>query len=37
MIYAYYEMNMNTNEIASKVHLTETEVLKIIKKRTGSQ
>ena len=32
MVYAYYEMNMNTNEIASKVNLTETEVLEIIKK-----
>ena len=33
MVYAYYEMNMNTNEIANKVNLTETEVLEIIKKR----
>ena len=33
MVYAYYEMNMNTNEIASKVNLTESEVLEIIKKR----
>ncbi len=32
MVYAYYEMNMDTNEIASKVNLTETEVLEIIKK-----
>lgn len=32
MVYAYYEMNMNANEIASKVNLTETEVLGIIKK-----
>ncbi len=32
MVYAYYEINMNTNEIASKVNLTETEVSGIIKK-----
>lgn len=31
MVYAYYEMNMDTKEIASKVNLTETEVLEIIK------
>ena len=33
MVYAYYEMNMNTNEIAKKVQLTEAEVLEIIKKK----
>ncbi len=33
MVYAYYEMNMNTNEIAKKVQLTEAEVLDIIKKK----
>ena len=33
MVYAYYEMNMNTNEIAKKVQLTEAEVLDIINKK----
>ena len=33
MFYAYYEMNMDTNEIASKVNLTETEVLEIINRK----
>ena len=33
MVYAYYEMNMDTHEIASKVHLTETEVLEIINRK----
>ncbi|MCI8750974.1 MAG: hypothetical protein HFH66_06360 [Lachnospiraceae bacterium] len=33
MVYAYYEMNMDTNEIASKVNLTETEVLEIINRK----
>ena len=33
MVYAYYEMNMNTNEIAKKVQLTEAEVLEIIRKK----
>lgn len=30
MVYAYYEMNMQTNEIAKKLQLAETEVLDII-------
>ncbi len=34
MVYAYYEMNMNTNEIAKKLNLTETEVLEIISKKS---
>ena len=33
MVYAYYEMNMNTKEIARKMQLTETEVLEIISKK----
>ena len=33
MVYAYYEMNMNTNEIAKKMQLTEAEVLEIISKK----
>ena len=33
MVYAYYEMNLKTNEIAQKVNLTEAEVLEIIKKK----
>ena len=33
MVYAYYEMNLKTNEIAKKVNLTEAEVLEIIKKK----
>lgn len=37
MVYAYYEMNLNTNEIAKKVQLTEDEVLEIIRKRNGQQ
>jgi len=31
MVYAYYEMNMQTNEIAKKLQLSETEVLEIIR------
>ncbi len=33
MVYAYYEMNLDTKEIAKKTQLTETEVIDIIKKR----
>ncbi len=33
MVYAYYEMNLQTNEIARKVNLTEEEVLEIIRKK----
>ena len=33
MVYAYYEMNLDTKEIAKKMQLTETEVMDIIKKR----
>lgn len=33
MVYAYYEMNMKTKEIASKLQLTEEEVLEILRKR----
>ena len=33
MVYAYYEMNMNTKEIAKKMQLTEAEVLEIISKK----
>lgn len=33
MVYAYYEMNMKTMEIARKLQLTEEEVLEIIKRR----
>ncbi len=33
MVYAYYEMNMHTNEIAKKVQLTEEEVLEIIRNK----
>ena len=33
MVYAYYEMDLKTNEIAKKVNLTEAEVLEIIKKK----
>ncbi len=33
MVYAYYEMNLNTNEIAKKVQLSEDEVLEIIRKK----
>lgn len=33
MVYAYYEMNLNTNEIARKLNLTEAEVLEIISKK----
>lgn len=32
MVYAYYEMNLSTNEIAQKLQLTEKEVLGIIQK-----
>ncbi len=33
MIYAYYEMNLSTNEIAERMHLTEREILEILNKR----
>ena len=33
MVYAYYEMNLDTNEIAKKMQLTEAEVLEIIRKK----
>ena len=33
MVYAYYEMNFETKEIARKVQLTEEEVLEIIQKK----
>ena len=33
MVYAYYEMNLDTKEIAKRTQLTETEVINIIKKR----
>ena len=33
MVYAYYEMNLDTNEIAEKMQLTEAEVLEIISKK----
>ena len=33
MVYAYYEMNLDTNEIAKKVQLTEAEVLDIIRNK----
>lgn len=33
MIYAYYEMNLSTNEIAEKMQLTEHEILEILNKR----
>lgn len=33
MVYAYYEMNLSTNEIARKMQLTEAEVLEIIRKK----
>lgn len=33
MVYAYYEMDMDTREIARKTHLTEAEVLDIIKRK----
>ena len=35
MVYAYYEMNLSTNEIARKLQLSEKEVLKIIQKKDG--
>jgi hypothetical protein len=35
MVYAYYEMNLTTNEIAQKLQLTEKEVLEIIQKKDG--
>lgn len=37
MVYAYYEMDLKTNEIAKKVNLTEAEVLEIIKKKNMQQ
>lgn len=33
MVYAYYEMDLNTKEIAKKLQLTEEEVLDIIRKK----
>ncbi|MCX4328451.1 MAG: Rpn family recombination-promoting nuclease/putative transposase [Lachnospiraceae bacterium] len=33
MVYAYYEMNMDTNEIAQRMQMTEEEVTDIIRKR----
>lgn len=33
MVYAYYEMNLDTKEIARKMQLTEKEVTDIIRKR----
>ena len=33
MVYAYYEMNLDTNEIARKMQLSEAEVLEIIRKK----
>lgn len=33
MVYAYYEMNLDTKEIAQKMQLTEKEVTDIIRKR----
>ena len=33
MVYAYYEMNLDTKEIAQKMHLTEEEIKEIIRKR----
>lgn len=33
MVYAYYEMDLNTKEIAEKLQLTEKEVLDIINKK----
>lgn len=35
MVYAYYEMNLSTNEIARKLQLSEKEVLEIIQKKDG--
>ena len=32
MVYAYYDMNLDTKEIARKMHLTEEEIKDIIKK-----
>lgn len=31
MVYAFYEMNLDTNEIAQKVQLTESEVIEILR------
>ena len=33
MVYAYYEMDLDTKEIARKAHLTEAEVLDIIRRK----
>ncbi len=33
MVYAYYEMSLETKEIATRVQLTEEEVLEIIRKK----
>lgn len=35
MVYAYYEMNLSTNEIAKRLQLSEKEVLEIIQKKDG--
>lgn len=37
MIYAYYEMNLSTNEIAERMQLTEHEILEILNKRNEQQ
>lgn len=37
MIYAYYEMNLSTNEIAEKMQLTEKEVLEILNNKEKNQ
>jgi len=37
MVYAYYEMNVSTNEIAKKVQLDENEVLEILRRRNNNQ
>ena len=37
MVYAYYEMNLQTNEIARKVNLTEEEVLEIIRNKNAQK
>ena len=37
MVYAYYEMNLSTNEIAKKVQLDENEVLEILRHRDSNQ
>mgnify|MGYP006990207189 CR=1 FL=1 len=37
MVYAYYDMNLDTKEIAQKMQLTEGEVTDIIRKNPGHQ